>query len=160
MSFFTFLSGCIMRIMEHDLCLYIDLRNGELTLIKNCLNQSIYALNFLPMFYPHWHKFPGHVISRLWRGLHEIMRGTVKNLRKCRSTRAVLLGLSTAIDCIPINAINCKVEYFWGSIWKLWMSFTVTFKGRKQSLPIIISIETLLIYYQVYPRFQVIVVTI
>ena len=36
---------------------------------QECVNESICAPNFLPLFYVHWHKFPRHVTSCLWRGL-------------------------------------------------------------------------------------------
>ena len=34
-----------------------------------CVNWSICAPNFLRLFSLHWHKFPRHVASCLWRGL-------------------------------------------------------------------------------------------
>ena len=68
-------SKMLLKHMNHFMPLVNKLTSLE------CVNSSVCAPYFFPLFYLHWHKFLRHVTSRLCRS----MSGPIRT-RKCRST--------------------------------------------------------------------------
>ena len=90
---FANLPQCLMtKFIKNDSCI-LTLDERSFTKLLEYVNRSIFASNFSPLFSLHWHKFPRHATSLLWRS----MTGTWGPIRtrKCGSTNWLIkVGLS------------------------------------------------------------------